>query len=91
MFKSPSVVAGMNSYQDISYIKIEPHDIIIKYHGYSPNTHTFIYMKSKEIGEYKKRYNNRKIQMEREREREREPNNLENFRWLLDGLTCMKK
>ena len=127
MIGSSTIVAGMNEKENeppkIVYRKIEPHDIIkieprdiiIKYYGYSPNTHTFIYLNRRELDEYtrhyienkRKRENERKMEKERKREKERkngkkngkknetenerETTNLEDFRWLMDGLSCMNK
>ena len=129
MLKSPRITAGMNDKENeppkIVYrkiephdiIKIEPHDIITKYYGYSPNTHTFMYLNRRELDEYARRYIENELKQEKERERvkerkrkkerrkemekesenerenerenESENTNLEDFRWLMEGLNCM--
>ena len=88
----------------LSYNKIESRDII-KYHSYSPSTHTFIYLNRRELEKYKRSYiekeqkrekerekerkKEREKERKKERENERENTNLEDFRWLMENVKCM--
>jgi hypothetical protein len=84
MLKSSRITAGMNDKENESpkivyrkiephdIIKIEPHDIITKYYGYSPNTHTFMYLNRRELDEYARRYIENELKQEKERERVKE-------------------